>query len=79
MPNILVTIGDAFARKGKEIIEEIGDVRYVDSLQGDLTDVTVLLVGLSARIDGDVMGFDSCLGVEHGGAYRYVTAETQED
>lgn len=55
MPNILVTLGDAFARKAKEIIEEIGDVKYVDSLQGDLTNVTVLLVGLSARIDGDVM------------------------
>lgn len=55
MQNILVTIGDAFAQKGKEIIEAIGDVEYAHSLEGNLTKVTVLLVGLSARIDRDVM------------------------
>jgi D-3-phosphoglycerate dehydrogenase len=59
MHNILCALGDTFTDEGKTILEELGEVTYVEPTQEELltlmSDVTILICQLNVLIDKSVL------------------------
>ena len=60
MEKIIVTIGERFASSGKQILAELGEVEYLECSQSQLNEkiagATILIVGVSHKIDAGVIG-----------------------